>query len=147
MKNEEGKYFIEIPRNGYWLNTEGIETVEKHYQAKYMGAWCIRDKHGNWTEQPVDIFYIANPDTSKGHTNYLGMFIKEGKFMVTDGSTAFSNSMVGIVTENNEVLVSHYRHDYVTKDGFMIDGGRDYTKTNCGRQVTVTVNNGEFIFE
>ena len=52
------------------------------------------------------------------------------------------------MTENNEVVVSRFRHDLQQKDGVMIDGGRDYTKSSGARTfVDVKVDGGKFLFK
>jgi len=56
-----------------------------------------------------------------------------------------------LLTDDGEVLVSRYRHDYVEKGPYMIDGGRDYLRTSgnavAGKLVEVTVVDGEFQFK
>lgn len=110
-----------------------------------MGFWTIKNKHGGWSDDPVDVFYNADPDTSKGHTNYFGMFIRDGVLYITEASSAFSEPIAGMPTPDGEVLVSRYRHNYVTKGDRMIDGGRDYIRASMHETVTVTVNGGEFV--
>jgi hypothetical protein len=64
---------------------------------------------------------------------------------ITEASTAFSDPIAGIPTDDGEVIVSRYRHDYVEKDGRMIDGGRDYTRSSGHRSVSITVDGDKFI--
>lgn len=145
--------FVKIPEDGYWFKKDGISKIEEKYSAKYMGYWCTKSPRGNWNESPVDVFYVENPDTSKGHTNYFGMFIKTDPYTgkstdsvyITEASTAFSDPIAGIPTDDGEVIVSRYRHDYVEKDGRMIDGGRDYVRASMHPTVMVTVVGDKFI--
>ena len=147
------KMFVKIPKDGYWFKSAGIRKIEEKYNAKYMGYWCTKRPSGGWNESPVDVFYVENPDTSKGHTNYFGMFIKTdpytgestGSVYITEASTAFSEPIAGIPTDDGEVIVSRYRHDYVEKDGRMIDGGRDYTRSSMHPTVTITVAGNQFV--
>lgn len=147
------KMFVKIPEDGYWFKSAGIRKIEEKYNAKYMGYWCTKRPSGGWNESPVDVFYVENPDTSKGHTNYFGMFIKTdpytgestGSVYITEASTAFSEPIAGIPTDDGEVIVSRYRHDYVEKDGRMIDGGRDYTRSSMHPTVTITVAGNQFV--
>ena len=93
-----------------------------------------------------------NPDRSKGHSNYFGMYSAPGIGpMITNAESAFSEPITGLLTEDGEVIVSRYRHDYVEKGPYMIDGGRDYLRTSGnnadGKLVKVTVVDGEFQFE
>jgi hypothetical protein len=76
------------------------------------------------------------------------MHISErGDLMISNAESAFSEPIAGVLTEDGEVIVSRFRHDYVTKDGQVIDGGRDYTRSSGGKFVEVTVKNGEFVLE
>lgn len=140
--------FIEIPKDGYHFKKEGIAKIEEHYQAKYMGYWCTKHPRGGWNDQPVDVFYVNNPDITKGHTNYFGMFHDERGVMITNAESAFSEPMTGILCSDGEVIVSRYRHDCVVKENAMIDGGRDYTRMSQGNNqlVNITVDQDQFIF-
>jgi hypothetical protein len=99
------------------------------------------------------VFYQPNPDTSAGHTHYFGMFIKtdpysgegSGSVYITEASSAFSDPIAGILTDDGEVIVSRYRHDYVEKDGRMIDGGRDYVRASMHPTVNITVDGDQFV--
>lgn len=145
--------FVKIPEDGYWFKQAGIQKIEQKYGAKYMGYWTIKNSYGNWNDSPVDVFYQPNPDTSKGHTHYFGMFVKTdpftgestGNVYITEASSAFSDPISGIVTDDGEVIVSRYRHDYVTKGNYMIDGGRDYTRSSMHPTVMVTVSGDQFV--
>lgn len=119
---------MKIVHRPYW----GLDIVkcEKHYNATYMGPWAIKRKDG-WSEQPCEIFYVENPDTSLGHSHYFGLFMfpfDRESLMITRGDSAFSEDIVGAYGEDGEVVVSRYRHDYIEHGAFMIDGGRDYTR-------------------
>lgn len=146
------KYYVEIPSKGYFLSEEGIKKVEERYGARYMGYWAIHTRQDpmwgpSWGETPVDVFYQPNPDTSKGHTNYFGIFQRRGETLICNAESAFSEAIYGIVLKSGEVMVSRYRHDCVMKEGHMIDGGRDYIRTGAsGRGVIVKVVDGEFVF-
>jgi hypothetical protein len=137
--------FVKIPENGYWFKKDGIRKIEEKYGAKYMGFWATKNSRGYWNESPVDVFYQPNPDTSKGHTHYFGMFVRDDSVYITEASTAFSDPISGIPTDDGEVIVSRYRHDYVTKDGRMIDGGRDYVRASLHPTVMVTVDGDRFV--
>ena len=131
---------------GYHFGSKGIKIIEEKYGAKYMGYWCTKRLGGNWHETPVDVFYQPNPDIDKGHTHYFGIYCNDmGMVMITEASSAFSVPIVGAVCDDGEVIVSRYRHDYVVKKGAMIDGGRDYTKTNCCKIVDIVIEGDEFI--
>jgi hypothetical protein len=67
--------------------------------------------------------------------------------MISNAESAFSEPITGILTDDDEVIVSRYRHDFVVKEGYMIDGGRDYTRSSGGKFVTITVKDGEFVIK
>ena len=143
--------FIKTPEDGCHFIDEEIAAIAKHYGARYMGPWSIL-RQSVWTIDPVDVFYQPNPDVSKGHSHYFGMFRTfEGQAMITNAESAFSEPITGLLTNDGEVLVSRYRYDYVEKGPYMIDGGRDYLRTSGsnadGKLVKVTVVDGEFQFE
>ncbi len=139
--------FVNTPKDGYWFNESGIKHIEENYSAKYMGYWCTKNSRGAWNEDPVDVFYQPNPDTDKGHKHYFGIFRRDESFYICDATSAFSNPIIGIPCEDGEVIVSRYRHDYVTKGDRMIDGGRDYTRSSVHPSATINVVDGEFVVE
>jgi hypothetical protein len=144
------KMFIKIPQNGYHYGPDAIAKIEEMYNAKYMGYWCTKNLRDGWNESPVDVFYVVEPDRSKGHTNYFGMFMRGDTSYITDASSAFTAPITGILTKDGEVIVSRFRHDCIMKDGYMIDGGRDYLRCSADSLqtfVNVSVKDGEFVLE
>jgi len=140
--------FIETPKDGYWLKEASIKKVEDLRNAKYMGYWCTKRLDGkSWNESPVDVFYQYNPDIEAGHSNYFGIFLQNDSVYITDAKSCFSEPIVGSICEDGEVIVSRYRHDYVAKKGAMIDGGRDYTRTNMCKTAKVIVDGDKFVIE
>jgi len=138
---------MHIKNTPYHFTDKGIKKLEELYNAKYVGHWCTKRPDGTWHDMPVDVFYQENPDRSKGHSNYFGMFINErGQAMITNAESAFSEQITGMLCEDGEVLVSRYRNDYQTKGDVMVDGGRDYLRYSGGRYIRVTAENGEFNF-
>ena len=141
------KLYIDIPEDGYHFNANGIKTIEEKYGAKYLGYWCTKRFNGDWNDRPVDVFYQPNPDTSKGHSRYFGVFNQNGSVMITNAESCFEEPISGSICEDGEVIVSRYRHDYVEKKGAMIDGGRDYIKTNGCKLAEVTLSDDRFIIK
>jgi len=141
--------YLKTPEDGYHFTKDQIKIIESHYGAKYLGPWAVKwSERLGWSSMPVDVFYQPNPDISKGHSHYFGMHINDrGYVMISNAESAFSEPITGMLTENGEVIVSRFRHDYVEKDGNMIDGGRDYLRSSGGKFVNVTVKNGEFVLE
>ena len=145
--------FVKTPTDGYWFSGVQIPKIEERYKAKYIGYWAIKDSKDNWTEEPVDVFYVANPDKSKGHSHYFGLFQKEDlSVMICKADSAFSEPIAGILLDDGEVMVSRYRHDCAAKgegaNEVFIDGGRDYIRVggNNLELVEVLIDQGNFIF-
>jgi hypothetical protein len=142
-----------IDQSSYWFKKDGIVKAEEMYDAKHMGFWCKKTTAGWWTDYPVDVFYQKNPDTSKGHTHYLGLFLDQGQLFVTKADSAFDVPITGLMLPSGEVIVSRHRHHCITTEaGYMIDGGRDYIRYSTPRGVTahlvsVTVRDGQFSFD
>jgi hypothetical protein len=138
---------VKISTDGYHFVQAGIQFIEEKYGAKYMGYWAIKRKSG-WSDEPVDVFYVENPDREKGHTNYFGMFRQDGMVYITNAESAFSETLKGIIGNNDEVVISRYRHDFRDTGDAFIDGGRDYTRlggSTIPRTVDVLVEGSEFV--
>lgn len=124
-----------------------IGAVEEKYNAKYMGVWCLKTKYNGWAQTPSAIFHVENPDRSLGHTNYFGLFSRNGATYITKGNSAFGDSLYGVVAEDGEVIISRYCDDYAkSKDGTVwISGGRDYScHSNSTMLTAITIMGSEF---
>lgn len=115
------------------LKPEGIRKVEEAYDAKYVASFAIP---GHIFK---DVFYVKNPDISKGHRHYFGMMRRPGsQIAITaveniDDRDPNSNyvSLCGFVCEDT-FYYSGDRHDLVmAPDGRWIDGGLYYTRSSC----------------
>ena len=147
MKNKAMSKLEVKVGDSYWLNDAGIENIKERYDATYMGSWCVKQNSGEWSDMPIEIFYVSDPDVEAGHTNYFGIFFREDDCFICDGSTAFSEPMAGMV-DGDEVKVSRYRKHFIWNrdETASIDGGRDYTKTNGDPEIrTVIVEGDQFI--
>lgn len=146
-----------IPKDGYWLGEKNIAKIEKLKNAKYIGYFCTKNPNGGWNEQPVDVFYVENPNTDLGHSNYFGIFYKKitgsptSTVYITNALSCFDEPITGLQFEDGTIIISRYRHDYVTHGEHSIDGGRDYTRLGGDltkvKQVSITVKDGEFIID
>lgn len=123
-----------------------IESVERLYGARYIGPWSVKDKYGQWSLHPVEVFYqpeLKDPS----HSHYFGMYMgPEGHVHICDAKSAFSGNIAGVIADDGEIIVSGYRHDYrISQDGTaFIDGGRDYVRTNR-EIVPLSMVDGELI--
>ena len=116
----------------YW-KALAIPKIEDKYKAKFVGEFSINQGAG-WTEFPVALFYQETPP--EGYDQYFGIYIKNenmGVYIVS-GQSAADTEILGVVSRDNEIIYSRFRHDYrISTDGtVMIDGGRDYLKTSGG---------------
>lgn len=139
-----------IPKEGFFLSEVNIQITELVKEAKYMGYWSVRAKNGGWTEMPIDIFYQPKK-THPDHSDYFGIFKRDGKIFICDGASAFAEPIRVLVTKDGKVLVSRYVHNYVGDEkGSFVDGGREYMRSSVipgDRVGSFTVKNGEFVFE
>ena len=119
-----------------FLSREGLKEVllKAGPHAKFIGSWAVRTRDNSWSDFPVDIVYIPNPDIS-GFPGILTGYWREysGAFKGNvESSFKGDNTYINCLVEDNVVYVSKFRHDFVkTPNGQYIDGGRDYTRTNC----------------
>lgn len=134
------------------LQPINISIVELKYNAKYVGDFCLKTNGGGWSDFPIAIFYQPNPDLLARHTNYFGIFVDEDHHcVITNGESAFSEPITGLITDDGTVIYSRYRHDYVTsKNGeLFIDGGRDYTRFSDGhhRLVKLLIDKDKLVID
>lgn len=112
-----------------------IEKIEKKYNAKYLG-----DFEYPGSTIVLATFYAYDPDKSKGHSHYFGLYVdlsdvmlnfSKPKMYITNAAKIAEQELTGVVANDGEVVVSCYRHHYNTStdQSVAIDGGRDYTKT------------------
>ena len=146
VNHSKGYYNFDIPK------------CEKKYNAKYIGDFQTKRKDGTWNDNPCAIFYVENPDISKGHSHYFGLFmniisiepIEYGPLYITNGISAVEEPFYAIQADNGEYVISSYRHDYrvSTDESVSIDGGRDYqhvtSKNNNYELVKLKLNKDKF---
>lgn len=109
-----------------------IKYIEDHFNAHFIGDFCLKNKDGSWANLPFAVFYQPNPPADRPDcTKYFAMYWKGTDLMITDGSSAFSEPIAGITAKNGEIIYSRYRWDYrQSEDGSVwIDGGRDYIRS------------------
>lgn len=129
-----------------YLSQQGIDKISESYKAIYMGSWAKKIANNTmWSEFAIPVFYQPNPDFEKGHTHYFGIYVGmyDNQVYITDASSCFLEPFAGVIHEDT-VLVSKYRHDYIARGNVVIDGGRDYTRTNGCDVYEVTVEGPDF---
>lgn len=115
-----------------------INKIEEMYEAEYLLETCLVTKEGSWANFPASLFYQENPDVEKGHTNYFAIYMcpLRNTLCITKGDRAVKDvTYSGIfIPEAQSILYSAFRHDFQTfktpDEEYLIDGGRDYTKTS-----------------
>jgi hypothetical protein len=130
-----------------------IAKVEEKYQVKYIGFYDIPGR------DELYVFYQANPRTDLGHSNYLGVFVRymsiispgmKDEIWLTDGKRILEAKYPARICEDNFILCSRYRHDYVTHGNAMLDGGLDYTRCHPGYPpngyVRIVSDREEFVY-
>lgn len=107
-----------------------IPAIIDHYGGSFIGDFCIKYPNGNWSDEPVAIFYQPNPNFELGHSHYYGIFVHKKAIHICNAESAFSEPITAAIASDGEVIFSRYRHDHVTSyDGSVfIDGGRDYIR-------------------
>lgn len=102
-----------------------ISKIEEHYNAKYVFESCLKNGDGNWANFPVAIFYTDTPHPEG--SNYFALWKSEHGLRITNAISAVEGITYAGLEAEDEVIYSHYRHDFrVGKNGAFVDGGRDY---------------------
>lgn len=106
-----------------------VEVAEQHYNATYVGDFCLKHSTEGWDNNVVAVFYQETPP-QPDYSHYFAIRIREGHAYIMSGASAVAEPIEAIVARNGEVVYSRCRWDYRTsKDGSVsIDGGRDYTR-------------------
>lgn len=102
--------------------------VENVKNAKYVGLFSIKDRHGNWSDEPVQIYWQEKPPV-EGYSNYFAIFVRNGTVYITSGGSVTDEPIYGYEF-GGKVYYSRATHDYrqVADAGFAIDGGRSYMR-------------------
>lgn len=124
-------------------NKFDISKVESKYDASYVGEFCLNNN--GWINQPCSLFYAKTPHPrGSNYFALLYMYDAESlsldtpnpKLYITNGISAVVNRDGTSVQYDcvdcgdGQLLHSAYRHDYQEYNTYVIDGGRDYTRTN-----------------
>jgi len=124
----------------YGFNTEKICG---HFEGDltYLNTFCVQGAY-----QPVAVFRNSKPNRKKDHKDYMLLWIegKEAKVMISGMNKKDINKyryQTGVSCPKcKEIIYSVYRHDYrhCSCGRCMIDGGKDYIRTNlAGKLVKI----------
>lgn len=112
--------------HGNVLNTFNINSICDHFNVHYLGAFALKNKEGQWTEEPFDCFFQPNPDYDAGHSHFFTVFQRlDMTVMIANAISAFEIPFTGLI-ENDRFIYSRYRHEFVSYGSVFVDGGRDY---------------------
>lgn len=116
-----------------------VERIEEAFGLTFVGDFTIKNSNDEWINQPVAIFYQPNPDKDKGHSNYLGAFLRKhinpangqltrANVMLVDGTSAAEHEWPCIEVDDDLYIYSSCRNDFMDHGGLFIDGGPDYVR-------------------
>lgn len=113
------------------FNDENIKIIEDNYDASYINDFDLERGSLDFTITGA-VFYVENPDVSKGHSNYFAMYrdpLSKAVY-ITNAVHLTEREYPAIKFGEDDYLVSRGRHDYVSRDGAFLDGGAAYTRCN-----------------
>jgi hypothetical protein len=122
------------------------EKVIEHYTEKDGVAItyvCTTDLKNS--DVPVDVFYRGEPHPEFGN-RYFGLLKHPltGATMICNADMVEDLTFGMIQDKNGDYWYSQCHHDYLVIDGNMIDGGREYVRSNAEVHF-FKVRNGEMI--
>lgn len=124
-----------------------VEVIEKKYNAKFVGQFCLRTIGGGWQgDDCADIYYQETPPV-EGYSNYFGMVWQGGTAYITSGASGVEGIISAVEADDGEIIYSRYRHDmrYSEDKSVYIDGGRDYVRSGLhGRFLLLKIVGSEF---
>lgn len=124
---------IWINRGQSWLSEKGIKKAEAHYNATYIGDFCLKDSKGNWSEREWAVFWKEFPEKPE-YSNYFGLLKARDIFgnetYICNAISVTEGHWNGCVADDGEIIYSRSRHDFreSTDGSVTVDGGRDYFK-------------------
>ena len=71
------------------------ENQFKNNNAVYVADLCLKDRDGNWANEPAAIFYQENPPT--GYSNYFAIIVRGQQTFIASGISAVEQPIVGIL--------------------------------------------------
>lgn len=115
-----------------------IDTIEVHYKSKFVGVFEHKAKI-------VLAFYNENPDRTRGHSEYFIWYTHGGKSYISSGEWLKDLSFNGIMLPSGKIIYSCSGHHYHKQEGYFIDGGFDYIRTNSDKIVPLGIRDGHIV--
>lgn len=142
------KIIIGKPEN---LSIASINSLLNKFgpHSKFIGSWAVKTVDGYWSENSVDVMYVPASSSLDGTPKLLGYFTKymHTSAYVADVTESFKDPHICLV-EDMIVYTSKYRHDFVkTPKGAILDGGRDYFRSNAmsaNTRLTFDLEQGQY---
>lgn len=121
------------------LNTE---MIEKHYSEKDgvpIKYVCSTDLKAS--DVPMDIFYRETPHPEFGN-RYFGLYVSptNSDLMITDADYVEKLEFGMVEDKDGDLWYSQCHHDCIFIDGNMIDGGRQYIRSQGDVQLFKVIN-------
>lgn len=117
-----------------------ISHIEKGYKSSFVGVFEYRDTI-------VYAFYNDNPDIGKGYSEYFIVYHVGKSLYIANGDWLKDLKFTGIVLPSGRIIYSAYRHHFNEQEGYFVDGGLDYIRTNCDKTVELRVRDGVIAVE
>ena len=121
-----------------------IEKVISRYEKKDnvpIKYVCTTDLRAS--DRPVDVFYRESPHPEFGN-RYFGVYAYNGDVMICNADIVESFEFGMIKDKDGNYWYSSSHHDCLFIDGCMIDGGREYIRSD-GLAGVFEIVNGELI--
>ncbi len=123
-----------------------VDKVIEHFTEKDgvpITYVCTTDLKNS--DVPVDVFYRGEPHPEFGN-RYFGIFVNsQTKGTMICNADIVEDLTFGMIKDKNgDYWYSQCHHDYLVIDGNMIDGGREYVRSNTEVEY-FKVRDGELI--
>jgi len=130
---------IKLQHNQEKCPTKFIKKACKVYNAEFLGRFSYSDDNTT----PAFFFYCQSPQ-DPSHSKYFALYKMYNCFYISSGSH-FEGRQIYSLKINDKYYYSSSVHDFVSIDGFFIDGGDLYTRTNApDKLVKLTMKDGEW---
>lgn len=116
-----------------------IKKACKVYGAEFLGRFSYSDDNAT----PAFFFYCQHPQ-HPFHNKYFALYEMHNCVYISDGSH-FEGKQIDSLKIDDKYYYSSGVHDFVSVDGFFIDGGDRYTRTNApDKLVKLTMKDGKW---